>query len=1081
VFVSSPGNTIGGALSEERNVISGNAGNGVTFTDPAGNGNVVAGNYIGTNLNGSAALPNNGSGVFITSGAANNTIGGTAGARNVVSGNTFSGIDIRGNNNIVQGNFIGTDPNGDLAIPNNDGVFLADTATGNLIGGPGSNLGNLISGNRFSGVKIMSLVAGVAGARQTTVQGNLIGTKASGLEALPNVFDGVFIENASNNIIGGGSAAARNIISGNGSNGVDLQGAFSTGNQVAGNYIGTDVTGAAAVPNAFSGVFVSASSNTVGPANVISRNSTGVFLTGIGTTQNVVKGNRIGTSADGASVLGNSGNGVLLLNGASNNTIGGLQVADANVISGNQFGMGIAGVATSGNKVWGNLIGTNPAGNAALGNLTHGINLADEASNNFIGGAEPGAGNVIAGNVNGMLLLNGATNNVIQGNRIGISASGAAIPNDGNGIYIDGAIANTIGGTAPNAGNVIAFNNGTGVFVATGTRNAIRGNAIFSHTFLGIHLGPNGVLPNDPLDTDSGPNNLQNYPELTLAEAGSTIVQGTLNSTPNTLFALDFFASSVADPSGFGEGQRFLGSINVTTEANGSVAFSATLAAPSAVGEFITATATDPLGNTSEFSAVKMIANVGAVAGHITNDAATPAALANIAVKIFDSVGTLTTTVSTDQSGNYRTTPGLTPGTYFVRTENTQQYLDQLNANIPCVPTCTPTSGAAVTVTGGATTTVNFSLTPGGSIAGQVTDDVTHAALSNVIVDVYNSVGTLVTTSSTDASGNYVTPTGLAAGNYFARTRGAAGHSDELYNNIPCISCDVTTGTTIGVATATRTSNINFALTPAAILVADSPIEGVTGRILKVSSDGSSVTVFANTTGCPTKMARRPSGNILAADPCNSRILEITPAGGISTLPSPGIQVPYAIAIEPASGNIFVADNFADIIYRITPGGAVSQFAVIPGGSPFTLQNISLAVSGLDVIAAYDDYNGVSGQTAIIKIDPTGAPITTLFQGTAIGSMGGLALDSSGTFVIPDGAHNRLVRFNPVGGTITPIAADPVALCCDMLGVTIDGSGNFIVAVNSQHRLVRITPAGVITPVVTDPQLRKSHALLMYP
>ena len=217
VFVSSPGNTIGGVLSEERNVISGNTGNGVTFSDPAANGNVVAGNYIGTNLNGTGALPNTGSGVSISSGSVNNTIGGGAGARNVISGNTFSGIDIRGNNNTVQGNFIGTNRGRRCGIGNNDGVFLADSASGNLIGGPGSNLGNLISGNRFSGVKIMSLVAGVAGARQTTVQGDLIGTKASGLEALPNAFDGVFIQDAASNTIGGTAAGARNIISGNGS------------------------------------------------------------------------------------------------------------------------------------------------------------------------------------------------------------------------------------------------------------------------------------------------------------------------------------------------------------------------------------------------------------------------------------------------------------------------------------------------------------------------------------------------------------------------------------------------------------------------------------------------------------------------------------------------------------------------------------------------------------------------------------------------------------------------------------------------------------------------------------------------
>ena len=874
------------------------------------------------------------------------------------------------------------------------------------------------------------------------------------------------------------------MISGNAGGAVNLNGETATGNVIAGNFIGTDLNGTGALPNTGgAAVNISGGSNIVGPGNVISSSShQGVLISGSSATNNVVKSNRIGTDASGTAALGNGSDGLLLFNGASNNTIGGLTVGDGNVISGNQFGMSIAGALTTGNKVWGNLIGTNAAGNAALGNLTHGININSSAAGNFVGGTAAGAGNVIAGNFNGILVLSGATNNTIQGNRIGTSQSGAAIANTSNGLYIDGGSSNTIGGTAPGAANVIAFSGVTGVNVASGGGNVIRGNAIFSNAFLGIDLGSNGVTPNDAGDSDGGANALQNYPELTSAEAGSsTIVHGTLNSAPNTLFTLDFFANSVADPSGFGEGQRFLGSINVVTPQTGTVAFNSSLASPSAAGEFITATASDPLGNTSEFSAARLAQNVGAIAGHITDDAATPLALANVAVMVFNSSGAMTTTVSTDQSGNYRTTPGLTPGTYFVRTANAQPYVDQLNANIPCVPGCVPTNGAPVEVTGGATTTVNFALTRGGNIAGRVTDDVTNAGLSNVAVDVYSASGTFVTTSSTGASGNYVTPAGLPAGNYFARTRGATGHVDELYNNIPCISCDVTTGNAITVATATTTSGINFALAPAAILVADSPIEGVTGRILKVSADGSSLAVFADTGGCPTKLARRPSGNILAADPCQNRVLEITPAGVVSTLPIGPIQFPYAIAIEPNSGNIFVADSVVDVIYRITPVGAVSQFAVIPGGSPFTLQNISLAVSGLDVIAAYDDYNGVSGQTAIIKIDPTGTSITTLFQGTAIGSMGGLALESSGTFVIPDGAHNRLIRFNPVGATITPIATDPVALCCDLLGVTIDSAGTFIVAVNSQNRLVRITPAGVITPVITNPALRKSQALLMYP
>src|SRR5262249_11036558 len=167
------------------------------------------------------------------------------------------------------------------------------------------------------------------------------------------------------------------------------------------------------------------------------------------------------------------------------------------------------------------------------------------------------------------------------------------------------------GGTAPGAGNRIAFNTGPGVQFGSnaGPGNAILGNTIFANSKLGIDLGDDGVTANDPvndpLDADAGPNGLQNFPVLTVAATGAsgTTITGLLKSTPNTTFRVELFSSDAADPSGFGEGQHYLGFTTATTSAQGIAAFSFTPVSPVAVGKFITATATDPLNNTSEFSA----------------------------------------------------------------------------------------------------------------------------------------------------------------------------------------------------------------------------------------------------------------------------------------------------------------------------------------------------------------------------------------------------------------------------------------------------------------------------------------------
>jgi parallel beta-helix repeat protein len=152
-------------------------------------------------------------------------------------------------------------------------------------------------------------------------------------------------------------------------------------------------------------------------------------------------------------------------------------------------------------------------------------------------------------------------------------------------------------------GNSVHSNTGAGIVITAGTGNRIQGNSIYDNGGLGIDLGGNGITPNDAGDTDTGPNNYQNFPVLASVLGGSTTrIQGSLNSTPDTTFILDFYASSGADPSGYGEGERYLGAASVTTDAVGNGSFDVKLKAQTGLGEFVTATATDPQGNTSEFS-----------------------------------------------------------------------------------------------------------------------------------------------------------------------------------------------------------------------------------------------------------------------------------------------------------------------------------------------------------------------------------------------------------------------------------------------------------------------------------------------
>ena len=329
---------------------------------------------------------------------------------------------------------------------------------------------------------------------------------------------------------------------------------------------------------------------------------------------NVIEGNFIGTNAAGTAVVGNDTEGVEVRDDSSNNRIGGTTPQARNLFSGNRFGVDIrndAGVAsTTGNIVQGNFIGTDVTGTISLGNRVDGVLVGSGASvtNNTIGGTVSGARNIISGNqrFGVTIALAPTTGNFLQGNFIGTDVTGIApLGNSQGGVVVIASNNNTVGGAAAGAGNIIAFNGGAGISISAGTGGSIRGNSIFSNAALGIDLAGDGVTPNDDCDTDSGPNNLQNYPVLTsiTATSGNVNIIGTLNGAEGTTFRLEFFGNDAVDPSFFGEGQVFLGFANVTTDASCNAAFDVNFPAVSGAPH-ISATATDPMGNTSEFSAV---------------------------------------------------------------------------------------------------------------------------------------------------------------------------------------------------------------------------------------------------------------------------------------------------------------------------------------------------------------------------------------------------------------------------------------------------------------------------------------------
>lgn len=631
-IISAPDNVVGGRVSGAGNVISGNGQSGVYILNWDASGNRVLGNFIGTDATGMLTCSNSLEGISLV-GATATTVGGTnAGDRNVISGNTQRGIYLTtgsdkpggGTNNLISGNYIGIKATGNAVLANGlSGVELYKAA-GNTVG-----ISNVISGNRGAGVTISH-----GSSTNNRVIGNWIGTDASGLGGLGNYFDGVLITGASNNVVGGTTLLERNVIAANAQTGVLLLGATTRSNAILGNYIGVDRAGAGDLGNALSGVWVEGANNIVGSSqagagNLISGNvGNGVFLVGAGASNNVIAGNVIGLAADGVSPVGNSVAGISISN-APRNVIGGTTAAARNVLSANgNSGIGLTWTNATGNVIQGNYIGTDVSGTRRAANGYGGV-YAYGAPANILGGGTPGAGNVISGNALAGVSIGPpaayasdlrlrANGWIIQGNKIGTKVDGVgALPNGNSQHNIEilaPSSGHMIGGPNPGEGNWIAHTPTSafdGVRIRDGaTNNLVAGNAIWANggastAGLGIDLGPDGVTANDACDPDSGANQLQNFPVLSVAYASveATVIRGLLNSITGKDYAIDFYANATNEPSGYGEGQVYLGRVSIRTPASGCVTnFTARLSRAAPVGCYVTATATDITQNTSEFS-----------------------------------------------------------------------------------------------------------------------------------------------------------------------------------------------------------------------------------------------------------------------------------------------------------------------------------------------------------------------------------------------------------------------------------------------------------------------------------------------
>lgn len=508
----------------------------------------------------------------------------------VINNFTDDAVDVDGDGSVIAGNYMGTEPDGITAAPN-DNLAVGNgngTTDGLRIGGLVPADRNLIAGNGT--VPQGGGISPNVGHNNWTIQGNYIGVDKTGMVALGNAQPGgsgsISLDNSDGHIVGGSQPGAINVISGNLGHGIAPHNVDN--GQIIGNYIGVGYDGVTPLGNGFAGISASECVNMLIEDNIIANNDNN----GIG----LYNGDS-GVQVYGNTIYNNGQSGIIVF-GASDSQIGGGGVGQANVIRDNigpnigVLAFNFIGALTDNTRIQGNIIEDSQL---EIAGRSAGISVANDATNTLIGGSGAGQGNTIRGNLYAGVAIQELTASALS---LTVTPSNVAI------------LGNSISGTLPIGGLFGANSLGIDILSGTDTTGPAPDGIPESYTNLGPTL-------NDAGDADTGPNNYMNFPVIHDATQNGTNLAINFDldaaDSPVDQYRVEFFANDTADTSGYGEGQTYLGSTTVT---NGSGQL-ASLTLPtntdltgkvlSATTTAIDATTPSDFGATSEFSQVRSI------------------------------------------------------------------------------------------------------------------------------------------------------------------------------------------------------------------------------------------------------------------------------------------------------------------------------------------------------------------------------------------------------------------------------------------------------------------------------------------